>query len=201
MSVGLLMRPLLNGITLTRRGGALAEPGGTRPVEMVNFPRIRPYKTFALSNAGERTPVAAHEIVLERPVGVDLEINLAPHPNRRGEVSFSTFRGSSLLLEPASSSDAYVFIEDWPVGDRRRKVTSHRYSRPTLGHVYLVDARGQKHPTPERTFAVQIADQAELHIELCPSRPWMRHIKIECSRGRLAIRLGASNVVSFTIDE
>lgn len=168
---------------------------------MVTFPRIRPYKTFAVSKTGDRTPVAAHEIVLERPVGVDLEINLAPHPNRRGEVSFSTFRGSSLLLEPASASHAYVFIEDWPVGDRRRKVTSHRHSRPTLGHVYLVDARGQKQVTPERTFAIQIAHEAELQIELCPSRPWMRHIKIECSSGRLSIRLNAGNVISFTIDK
>jgi hypothetical protein len=66
----------------------------------MTLPRIRPYKTFLVDDDdGKRTRLDAHEIVLERPIGVDLEINLAPHPRFRGRVSFSTFRGSCLVLE------------------------------------------------------------------------------------------------------
>jgi hypothetical protein len=68
----------------------------------MKFPRIRPYKTFLVDDDGKRTRLDAHEIVLERPIGVDLEINLAPHFRFRGRVSFSTFRGSCLVLEPES---------------------------------------------------------------------------------------------------
>lgn len=164
------------------------------------FPRIRPYKTFVPSGGGSRVPVAAHEIVLERPVGVDLEINLAPHPTFRGQVSFSTFRGSSLLLEAGSSGHAYVFIEEWPVGDRRRKVSRRRYSRPTLGHVYLVDPRGAKKITEGRTFVIQTSPQHELLVELSPPAPWARHVKIQSSSDLLSIKLNASNIVFFAAE-
>jgi hypothetical protein len=164
---------------------------------MANFPRIQPYKTFALSEDGARTPVTAHEIVLERPVGVDLEINVAPHPVFLGRVSFSTFRGRSLLLEAGSSGDAYIFIEDWPVGDRRRKASRRRHSRTTSGHVYVVDARGEKRTTDARTFVIQTSPHYELQVELCPSAPWARHVKIKSSSDLLSIHLNASNVVFF----
>ncbi len=167
---------------------------------MPTFPRIRPYKTYAVSDDGSRTLVPAHEIVLERPQGIDLEINLAPHPSFRGRLSFSTFRGSSLLLEAGSSAHAYVFVEDWPVGDRRRKA-SHRYSRSPVGHVYLVDARGKKTGTDARTFAIQTSERHELHLELCPSKPWARHVEIESSTGLLTIHLNASNVVQFAVED
>lgn len=129
---------------------------------MAAFRRIRPYKTFAVAMDGARTRVQAHEIVLERPVGIDLELDLAPHPGFRGLVAFSTFRGSSLLIEPGASNVAYLFIEDWPIGDRRRK-TSRRNSRGTLGHVYLVDSRGEKRPTADRTFVVRARHHRHLH--------------------------------------
>ena len=44
----------------------------------MKFPCIRPYKTFLVDDDGKRTRLDAHEIVLERPIGVDLEISLAP---------------------------------------------------------------------------------------------------------------------------
>ncbi len=104
----------------------------------MKFPRIRPYKTFLVDDDGKRRRLDAHEIVLERPIGVDLEINLAPHPRFGGRVSFSTFRGSSLVLEPESGSGLYLFIEDWPRGDRvaagsQRAARSSSISRG--GHV------------------------------------------------------------------
>jgi hypothetical protein len=137
--------------------------------------------------------------VLERPLGVDLEVNLAPHPNFRGRLTFSTFRGSSLILEAGSAGDVYVFIEDWPIGDSRRK-RSRRHSRGTLGHVYLVDSRGQKNVTPERTFTVGVSQAHELLVELCPQRPWARHVRVTSSTGRLSIHPSASNVVQFTVE-
>jgi hypothetical protein len=168
---------------------------------MVNFRRIHPYRTFVLSEDGSRTPVAAHEIVLERPIGIDLEINLAPHPVFRGQVSFSTFRGSTLLLEAGSSGHAYLFVEDWPVGDRRRKVVGRRHSRPTAGHVYLVDALGEKRSTPARTFVIKTTAQHELQVEFCPPAPWARHVKIQSSSDLLSVHLNASNVLLFTADD
>ncbi|NUP08804.1 MAG: hypothetical protein HOW73_22380 [Polyangiaceae bacterium] len=168
---------------------------------MPTFPRIRPYKTFAVAADDTRTPVRTHELVLERPVGVDLEINLAPHPGFRGQVSFSTFRGSSLIIEPAASNVAYVFIEDWPVGDRRRKIGSKLNSRGTLGHVYLVDGRWLKQATDDRTFAVEVGPGKELLIELAPRAPWARHVKISSSTDQLCIRLNASNIVMFSAED
>jgi hypothetical protein len=168
-------------------------------VAMARFPRIRPYKTFAIAKGGKRIAISAHELALERPAGVDLEINLAPHPNFRGRVSFATYRGSSLLLEAASSGDAYVFIEDWPVGDRRRKLVRNN-ARGPLVHVYLVDARGEKRVTAARSFAIRTSPDHELLVELCPAAPWARHVRIESSSGLLAIHLNAANTVFFSAD-
>ena len=82
----------------------------------------------------------AHELVLERPLGIDLELNLAPHPSYRGSVTVSTFRGN-LLLEPGAGDTLYLFVEDWPRGDRRRTKVRRR-ARTPLCHIYSVDVRG-----------------------------------------------------------
>ncbi len=163
---------------------------------MAAFRRIRPYKTFAIANDGSRVRIHAHELVLERPVGVDLEVNLAPHPGFRGRVSFGTFRGSALLIEPGASNVAYLFIEDWPVGDRRRK-KSRSNARGTLGHVYLVDGRGEKRATPHRAFVIELAPEHELLVEFCPPAPWARHVRISTESLELSIHLNAANIVHF----
>ena len=36
----------------------------------MGYPRIRPYKTYAVDDEGARVRVDTHELVLERPVGV-----------------------------------------------------------------------------------------------------------------------------------
>ena len=165
----------------------------------MKFPRIRPYKTFLVDDDGKRTRLAAHEIVLERPIGVDLEINLAPHPGFRGWVTFSTFRGSCLLLEPEAGSGLYLFIENWPRGDRRRK-EDRRRKRTPLCHVYAVDARGEKTAISARSFVVQVGRGLELMVDLTPKGPWAHHVHIQTFDGPLALLLGAANVVHFSVE-
>ena len=163
----------------------------------VKFPRIRPYKTFIVNDEGTRTRLDAHEIVLERPMGVDLEINLARHPRFRGRVSFSTFRGS-LVLEPESGGGFYLFIEDWPRGDRRRK-EDRRRERTPLCHVYAVDARGEKTAVSARSFAIEVGRGMELKLDLTPKAPWAHHVHIQTFEGPLELRLGAANVVQVSV--
>ena len=167
---------------------------------MMRFPRIRPYKTYSVDDLGARARIITHELVLERPVGVDLEVNLAPHPTFRGGVMFSTFRGSALLLEAGAANVLYVFVEDWPRGDRRRK-SDRRRSRTPLGHVYSVDARGQKTALPERRFAIEVGERSELHIDFTPAPPWAHHVCVHTPDRALAIELNAANVVDVSVAE
>jgi hypothetical protein len=165
----------------------------------MRFPRIRPYRTFLVDDDGRRARLDVHEIVLERPVGVDLEINLAPHPRFRGSVSFSTFRGRCLVLEPVSGNGLYLFIENGLRGGRRRNEDRHRKRTP-LCHVYAVDARGQKIATSARSFAVQVGRGLELKIDLTPEGPWAHHVHIQTLDGPLALVLGAANVVHVSVE-
>jgi len=162
------------------------------------FPRIRPYRTFAVDTDGARRRVDTYELVLERPVGVDLEINLAPHPGFRGFVAFSTFRGSALLLEAGGGNVLYLFMEDWPRGDRRRK-DERRGKRTPPCHVYTVDGRGEKNPTPDRRFAVDLGGGRELEIDLAPPAPWARHVCVRTDDGPLLLELNAANVVHVSV--
>jgi hypothetical protein len=164
----------------------------------MKLPRIRPYKTFVIAADGARTRLDAHEIVLERPVGVDLEINLAPHPGFRGSVSFSTFRGSGIILEPESGNGLYLFIQEWPRGDSRRN-DDRRRKRTPLCHVYAVDARGGKSAISARSFAVQMGRGLELKVDLTPEAPWAHHVHIQTLDGPLELRLGAANVVHVSV--
>jgi hypothetical protein len=165
----------------------------------MKLPRIRPYKTFTVDDGGERTRLDAHDIVLERPIGVDLEINLAPHPRFRGRVSFSTFRGSSIVVEPEAANGVYLFIEDWPRGDRRRNEDRRRRRTP-LCHVYAVDARGEKTAIPARAFAVQVGRGLELKVDLTPEAPWAHHVRIQAVDRPLGLLLGAANVVHVSVE-
>src|SRR5262249_46924924 len=72
------------------------------------FPRIVPYRTHVVGSGAPAVRLDAHELVLERPVGVDLEINLAPHPVFRGEVTFSTFRGCNIVVEAQAANMLYL---------------------------------------------------------------------------------------------
>ena len=128
-----------------------------------------------------------------------LEINLAPHPRFRGRVSFSTFRGSCLVVEPEAGNGLYLFIENWPRGDRRRK-EDRRRKRTPLGHVYAVDARGEKTAISARSFAVQVGRGLELKVDLAPHGPWAHHVHIQTFDGPLALSLGAANVVHVSVE-
>jgi hypothetical protein len=164
----------------------------------MKLPRIRPYETFVVDDDGTRTRLDAHEIVLERPTGVDLEINLAPHPRFRGGVSFSTFRGSCIVVEPEAGNGLYLFIEDWPRGDRRRK-DDRRRKRTPLCHVYAVDARGGKSAISGRSFAIDLGRGVELKVDLTPQPPWAHHVRIQTFDGALELLLGAANVVHVSV--
>jgi hypothetical protein len=166
----------------------------------VKFARIRPYKTFVVDDSGKRTRLDVHEIVLERPTGVDLEINLAPHPGFRGSVSFSTFRGSCLVVEPEAGDSLYLFIGEWPRGDRRRH-EDRRRKRTPLCHVYAGDERGKKTTISARSFVVQLDRGLELKVDLTPEGPWAHHVHIQSSDGPLALLLGAANVIHVSVAE
>lgn len=165
---------------------------------MANPPRIRPYKTFAERARGGPVQVIAHELVLERPASVDLEVNLAPHPTFKGWVSFATFRGLSLTIEAASAGHAYLFIEDKPVNRRRPRDLSS--SAALRQYTYLVDGRGLKAVTDYTSFIVRLGRGRDLHIDFAPRSPWARHILVESSTGKLSAHLNASNVVFFAVD-
>ena len=170
---------------------------------MANWPRIRPYKTFAVSGRAVPREVKAYELSLERPAGVatggDLEINLAPHPTFKGWVSFASFRSGGLTIEPASSSHAYLLLHDMPVHKRHRS-RSPSSSRGPQQHVYLVDAIGRKSLTARTIFIVRVGRSRELRIDLAPGAPWASHVMIESSTGKLSVHLNAGNVVFFGVE-
>ncbi len=114
-------------------------------------------------------------------------------------MSFSTFRGSCLVLEPESGGGLYLFIENWPRGDRRRKEDRVRKRRP-LCHVYAVDARGEKTAISARSFVVQVGRGLELKVDLTPASPWAHHVHIQTFDGPLALLLGAANVVHVSVE-
>ena len=163
----------------------------------MRFPRIEPYGTHAIVGE-ERTPVEAHELVLERPFGVDLEVNLAPHPGYTGFITFSTFRGH-LVLEAGAANELCLYLEDWPAGHRRR-TSKRRWKRPTLGHLYAVDARGEKRPIPHRKFAIDVGLSADLELDFTPQPPLARHVCIRSDHTPLTVVLNASNVIHVSVD-
>lgn len=52
--------------------------------------RISPYKAYSLDAQGRRTPLEAHGVVIELRPGIEVEINLAPHPNFLGRLPMTT---------------------------------------------------------------------------------------------------------------
>jgi hypothetical protein len=169
---------------------------------MPNWPRIRPYKTFAVSGRGALREVKAYELTLERPASVatggDLEINLAPHPTFKGWVSFATFRSGGLTIEPASSSHAYLLLHDMPIQKRHRRPAASP-SRGSRQHVYLVDATGRKTTTTRTTYIVRLGRGRDLRIDLAPLAPWASHVMVESSTGKLSVHLNAGNVIFFGV--
>src|SRR5579863_2109566 len=77
--------------------------------------------------------------------------------------------------------------------DRRRK-------RTLLGHVYAVDARGEKTAISARSFAVEVGRGLELKVDLAPHAPWAQHVHIQTFDGPLALFLGAANVVHVSVE-
>ena len=57
----------------------------------MKFPRIDPpYKAYALGANGARRPIDAHGIVIELRPGIEVEMDLAPHPGFAGHLILST---------------------------------------------------------------------------------------------------------------
>ena len=114
-------------------------------------------------------------------------------------MSFSTFRGSCLVLEPEAGNGLYLLIENWPRGDRRRQKDRHRKRTP-LGHVYAVDQRGEKTAISARSFAVQVGRGLELMLDVTPEGLWAHHVHIQTFDGPLALLLGGANVVHVSVE-
>ncbi len=57
--------------------------------------RGAPYRVYALDAGGNRTPIQAYGIVIELRSGIEMEVDLAPHPN---------FSGQLVLMTPATSN-------------------------------------------------------------------------------------------------
>ncbi len=85
-----------------------------------------PYKAYLVAADGTRTPVDAHGIVIEFGPNLELELDLAPHPNHAGglpihagpertlaELESSGF-SSSLVVRPGASNVIHVFVERHP---------------------------------------------------------------------------------------
>jgi hypothetical protein len=57
----------------------------------MKLPRISPpYRAYSLDARGNRTPLEAHGVVIELRPGIEIEVNLAPHPNFRGRLPVHT---------------------------------------------------------------------------------------------------------------
>ena len=57
----------------------------------MKFPRIAPpYRVFVLRPNGGRQPLDAQSIIVELQPGIEVEIDLAPHPNFAGNLIIST---------------------------------------------------------------------------------------------------------------
>jgi len=112
--------------------------------------------------------------------------------------SFSTFRGHCLLLEPEAGNGLFLFIEDWPRGDHRRK-EDRRRKRTPLGHVYAVDGRGEKTAISARSFVIEVGKGMELKLDLAPGAPWASHVHIQTFDGPVEIRLASANVVQVSV--
>src|SRR5262249_33740418 len=85
-----------------------------------------PYKAYLLSADGSRTPVTAHGIVIELGPDLEVELDLAPHPNHAGGLAITTGPertladreksgfSSSLLVRPGACNVIHVFLERHP---------------------------------------------------------------------------------------
>ncbi len=56
----------------------------------MKFPRIAPYRCFSLSSSGVRTPLEAHGVVVQLAPGIEVQIDLAPHPAFEGQLCLVT---------------------------------------------------------------------------------------------------------------
>ncbi len=87
-----------------------------------------PYRTRLVSADGTETPVDAHGIIIELGPGLELDLDLAPHPNHAGglvicagpSLSLAELEKgglySSLAVRPGASNVIHVFVERHPWG-------------------------------------------------------------------------------------
>src|SRR5262245_35940695 len=86
-----------------------------------------PYRAYLVSADGKKTPVHAHGIVIELGQDLELELDLAPHPNQPvgclavcagPERTLADFERSghcsSLVIRPAAGNTIHLFVERHP---------------------------------------------------------------------------------------
>ena len=84
--------------------------------------RDTPYKAYLVSAEGLRTPVEAHEIVIQLAPDKELAFDLAPHPNHHGlpvtagpEQTLTEIRKSGFasqpVIRPGAGNVAHLFVE------------------------------------------------------------------------------------------
>lgn len=72
--------------------------------------RRAPYKVYVLASDGSRSPFAARRLVVELRPGIEVEIELDPHPNHAGHLILSTPATSRMEAEYRSGN-----IDDFSV--------------------------------------------------------------------------------------
>jgi hypothetical protein len=78
----------------------------------VKFPRLDPpYKAYALGANGARQPLDAHGIVIELRPGIEVEMELAPHPGFAGHlILFTPPRSRMKRLYDAGKVDDFAVV-------------------------------------------------------------------------------------------
>jgi len=98
--------------------------------------RVPPYKAFVLDSTGARVPLVGTAIVIELSPGVEVELNLAPHP---------AFAGRLVLMTPAFADMARL------QGEGRRDDFAVTFGASNVLHVMVKRRERSANKRPRRS--------------------------------------------------